>query len=115
MHFSEQTITQLVNLPQQQEMMERYHIEDCVKEIMIEQFDTELFYISAKVDVLYYEVPCNMMVDHGRIEMHQCTCTYHTETTACAHIGAVLRKINTLSISQFPFHYTKNAFSSLRY
>lgn len=72
-------------------------------DIQRNHFDTH-----AIVNVLGKKFDISFILDEEKkLLEYKCECPY-CEQEPCAHIGAVMLKINQLEIEDFPFHYEKN-------
>ena len=83
---------------------------DNVLSIDMKQEDT-LYYVQAMVKVRGEEFLCSFTFDSEyHLHEYQCECTWCTDDSPCAHIGAVLLKLNQLEIPSFPYHYINTEF-----
>lgn len=64
--------------------------------------------IHGAVDVLGRIYDVFFVLDKsGKLSEYNCNCSY-CDSDPCAHIGAVMLKINQLDIDHFPYHYEKD-------
>ena len=83
---------------------------DNVLSIDMKQEDT-LYHVQAMVQVRGEEFLCSFTFDNEyHLHEYQCECIWCTDDSPCAHIGAVLLKLNQLAISSFPYHYINTEF-----
>lgn len=83
---------------------------DNVLSIDMKQEDT-LYHVQAMVQVRGEEFLCSFIFDNEyHLHEYQCECIWCTDDSPCAHIGAVLLKLNQLAISSFPYHYINTEF-----
>ena len=83
---------------------------DNVLSIDMKQEDT-LYHVQAMVQVRGEEFLCSFTFDNEyHLHEYQCECIWCTDDSPCAHIGAVLLKLNQLEISSFPYHYINTEF-----
>lgn len=83
---------------------------DNVLSIDMKQEDT-LYYVQAMVKVRGEEFLCSFTFDNEyHLHEYQCECIWCTDDSPCAHIGAVLLKLNQLEIPSFPYHYINTEF-----
>ncbi len=74
--------------------------------------------VSAIVNVLGEEYEVAFLYDYKyHFISYGCDCIWCDENSPCAHIGAVLLKLNDLEIDEYPFHYIKSdsAFEETKY
>ena len=83
---------------------------DNVLSIDLEQVENG-YHVNAVVRVRSEEFLCSFTFDSEyHLHEYQCECTWCTDDSPCAHIGAVLLKLNQLAISSFPYHYINTEF-----
>lgn len=71
------------------------------------QQDENIYHVDAVVKVRSEEFQCSFSFDEEYIlNNYDCECIWCREGSPCAHIGAVLLKLNQLDIPSFPYHYT---------
>ena len=69
------------------------------------------YHVNAVVRVRSEEFQCSFSFDEEySLTDYNCECTWCTDDSPCAHIGAVLLKLNQLEISSFPYHYINTEF-----
>ncbi len=72
-------------------------------------YKDQLYYVEAIVNVQGKENKCSFVYDEEYdLFEYQCGCLWCDDDSPCAHIGAVLLKLNELDISSFPFHYVND-------
>lgn len=83
---------------------------DNVLSIDLEQVENG-YHVNAVVRVRSEEFLCSFTFDSEyHLHEYQCECTWCTDDSPCAHIGAVLLKLNQLEISSFPYYYINTEF-----
>ena len=81
---------------------------DNVLSIDLEQVENG-YHVDAVVRVRSEEFQCSFSVDEGySLTDYNCECIWCRDGSPCAHIGAVLLKLNQLEIPSFPYHYTNS-------
>lgn len=71
------------------------------------QQDENIYHVDAVVRVRSEEFQCSFSFDEEYVlNNYDCECIWCREGSPCAHIGAVLLKLNQLDIPSFPYHYT---------
>lgn len=67
------------------------------------------YHVDAVVRVRSEEFQCSFSFDDEYSLMdYNCECIWCRDGSPCAHIGAVLLKLNQLNISSFPYHYANS-------
>ena len=85
-----------------------YYNYDNVQEIHINNH-IAYYDVSAIVNVLGEEYEVAFLYDYKyHFISYGCDCIWCDENSPCAHIGAVLLKLNDLEIDEYPFHYIKS-------
>lgn len=85
-----------------------YHGQDAVQEIYLDEVANG-FIVNALVEDEDDFFSCHFQVDKtGHVQFCYCECGGCTRRIPCAHIGAVLLKLNQLEVSSFPFHYDRD-------
>lgn len=101
-------INEIISNQVNQIIAERYNAYDNVSVLDVNQ-TSDGYEISGKVDVMGKEYTCEFTTDiQDKIKTYKCECVYCNEKSPCAHIGALMLKINELDIHQYPLHYEKN-------
>ncbi len=87
----------------------KYDSYDNVESIHIEEVNFDCFTVETTVNVLGNISHCSFDYDDNyEIIAYDCECPYCDEQSPCAHIGAVLLKLNELDIQAYPFDYSNN-------
>ena len=108
--FDKFCIEELIGDVQNYNIACKYDTYDNVETICIERCDESTFFVEACVNVLGNDYSCTFQYDsHYQLKNYRCACGYCTSKSPCAHIGAVLWKLNQLTIDHYPFHYAKPA------
>ena len=69
------------------------------------------YHVDAVVRVRSEEFQCSFSFDEEySLTDYNCECIWCRDGSPCAHIGAVLLKLNQLEISSFPYHYINTEF-----
>ena len=68
-------------------------------------------HIHARVCVYEEISECDLYIDEENYVSSQCNCGYCYSSEPCAHVGAVMLKINQLDIDEYPFIYEKEQYS----
>ena len=67
------------------------------------------YHVDAVVRVRSEEFQCSFSFDEEySLTDYNCECIWCRDGSPCAHIGAVLLKLNQLEIPSFPYHYTNS-------
>ena len=83
---------------------------DNVLSIDLEQVENG-YHVDAVVRVRSEEFQCSFSFDEEySLTDYNCECIWCRDGSPCAHIGAVLLKLNQLAISSFPYHYINTEF-----
>ncbi len=83
---------------------------DNVLSIDLEQVENGC-HVDAVVRVRSEEFQCSFSFDEEySLTDYNCECIWCRDGSPCAHIGAVLLKLNQLEISSFPYHYINTEF-----
>lgn len=86
---------------------EKYDFYDNVLNIQIDKSENFLYHVDATVDVLGNLFHCYIECDEfGEIYDYGCECQWCDDNSPCAHIAAVLLKLNELEVDHIPFEYT---------
>lgn len=81
---------------------------DNVLSIDLEQVENG-YHVDAVVRVRSEEFQCSFSFDEEySLTDYNCECIWCRDGSPCAHIGAVLLKLNQLEIPSFPYHYTNS-------
>ena len=113
--FDKFCIEELIGDVQNYNIACKYDTYDNVETICIERCDESTFFVEACVNVLGNDYSCTFQYDsHYQLKNYRCACGYCTSKSPCAHIGAVLWKLNQLTIDHYPFHYAKPALKEQR-
>ena len=81
---------------------------DNVLSIDLEQVENG-YHVDAVVRVRSEEFECSFSFDEEySLTDYNCECIWCRDGSPCAHIGAVLLKLNQLEIPSFPYHYTNS-------
>lgn len=81
---------------------------DNVLSIDLEQVENG-YHVNAVVRVRSEEFQCSFSFDDEySLTDYNCECIWCRDGSPCAHIGAVLLKLNQLEIPSFPYHYTNS-------
>lgn len=81
---------------------------DNVLSIDLEQSENG-YHVDAVVRVRSEEFQCSFSFDEEySLTDYNCECIWCRDGSPCAHIGAVLLKLNQLEIPSFPYHYTNS-------
>ena len=102
MHFD---VEEIMHDVRNRTLAYKYNNYENVEVIHIEKTDNG-FHISAIVSVFSQTSQCSINIENEQMTFH-CDCDYCDEDEPCAHIGAVMCKINELNVTKFPFTYTK--------
>lgn len=86
----------------------KYDQYDDVEDINIVQKNNH-YVVEAIVTVFSHQQKCSFELDenHQLINYH-CDCPFCDELSPCGHIGAVILKLNSLDINEYPFHYVSS-------
>lgn len=83
---------------------------DNVLSIDLEQVENG-YHVDAVVRVRSEEFQCSFSFDEEySLTDYNCECIWCRDGSPCAHIGAILLKLNQLAISSFPYHYINTEF-----
>ena len=64
--------------------------------------------VNGSVEVYDMDFQCEIMLDaQGHLLNYDCECDYCTDKSPCAHIGAILLKLNELDLPYFPYSYQR--------
>lgn len=107
MRFNSFAIQGIVNSPNNYAVAKRYHQFDALRHMSIFYVDHSDYYsLKAVVNNGTSNQTCFIVLSSDwKVEETQCSCPYHTHTSACGHIGAVLLKLAELDVTSFPFIY----------
>lgn len=84
----------------------KYHEIDNVERIDIKLANQDHYRIEGVVNTRNESFECHVICDEfGKVKKYDCDCYFCNESSPCAHIGAVLLKINNLHIKSIPYHY----------
>ena len=99
----ERTISRARN----RDIAKEYFQQDCVVYVSITVDNRGFYHISGKVLVHGRSyLPRILVNSDSKIISADCNCIYADEDTACAHIGALILKVQELSPNEFPFRYS---------
>lgn len=85
----------------------KYHEIDNVERIEIKRSNSDHYRIDGTVKTKMDSFDCYIICDEfGRVKKYSCDCYFCNENSPCAHIGAVLLKVNNLHIKSIPYHYS---------
>ena len=90
----------------------KYHEIDNVERIDIKLVNQDHYRIEGMVSTKNDRFNCYVISDEfGKVKKYGCDCFFCNESSPCAHIGAVLLKINNLRIRTIPYHYPEKKIS----
>lgn len=79
-----------------------------VENIRIEQ-NNDVYQIDATVKVFSHQQKCSLEVDkNNKLISYHCDCPFCDEHSPCGHIGAVILRLNSLDVKDYPFDYTSS-------
>ena len=82
----------------------KYHEIDNVERIEIKKANSDHYRIEGIVKTKTDSFDCYVICDEfGRVKKYSCDCYFCNENSPCAHIGAVLLKVNNLHIKSIPY------------
>lgn len=94
--------------PKSMSLSARYNMYDNVESLDIVRVNDN-YKLNANVNVQERKTQCQMIIDeYGEVLSYDCKCPWCSEDSACAHIGAIILKLNQLDISSVPFHYVNS-------
>jgi len=101
-------LLRIMKSPVNLNIAKKYHKYDNVESFEITQVPGG-FRVNGVVDVRGDTYECQFYVDFsGELGEINCDCAFCSSNNPCAHIGAILFKINTTYIDSIPFEYRKN-------
>lgn len=107
MFITDKEVERVISNSRNRFISKQYYHQDCVNEIYITFSEkTKRYRIDGSLNTRGYDSHCIIEVDqNNKIIDYRCNCYWCDEYSGCAHIGAVLLKIQELSPDTFPFHY----------
>lgn len=98
----------VVSRSRNRQLARQYYEEEAVERIIIEERSYG-YEVVAKVNVYNQVYIVRLYINHdSKITSHECDCIYSDEYTACAHIGAVILKIQELAPDHFPYYFNSD-------
>ena len=92
-----------------------YDSYDNVARLHIQQMEQE-YTVVGVVNVLGKKSVCSLTINRDKeITNFQCDCSWCKADSGCAHIGAVILKLDRLAIQEFPYTYESEKEHTLHY